>query len=208
MWADEEEKKFYEDLVELRGKVPNALLGVADDEKGLDVDGAKDEEVKEASAEENGEAAARIDDDDAAEEPECVSPARSRSAELTVCANREDPVAKLESAEPDPSIPSGPAAQLNAIFARLPEASSKKSIDDIAVEFAFLNSKAARKRLVKVAPSHSGQVYAYTDLPVLQTLGSVSRNRQDILPYYSRLVGTLNPYMPDVGKELVALVRG
>lgn len=40
-----------------------------------------------------------------------------------------------------------------------------------------------------------------------QTLGSVSRNRQDILPYYARLVGTLNPFMPDVGKELVALVR-
>lgn len=35
----------------------------------------------------------------------------------------------------------------------------------------------------------------------------MSRNRQDILPYYSRLVGTLNPFMPDVGKELVALVR-
>jgi hypothetical protein len=31
-----------------------------------------------------------------------------------------------------------------------------------------------------------------------QTLGSVSRNRQDILPYYGRLVGTLNPYMPDI----------
>lgn len=53
--------------------------------------------------------------------------------------------------EPDPAIlPSGPAAQLTAIFARLPDASSKKAIDDIALEFALLNSKAARKRLVKV----------------------------------------------------------
>lgn len=39
-----------------------------------------------------------------------------------------------------------------------------------------------------------------------QFLGSVNRNRQDILPYYARLVGTLDPYMPDIGKELVALV--
>ncbi|PRQ75790.1 Armadillo-type fold [Rhodotorula toruloides] len=168
LWADEEEKKFYEDLVELRGKVPNALLGVAEEEKVQEVEVKEEAEAEKAEGDEEKDAA-RIDDEDAAEEP-------------------EDPVAKLETAEPDPSIPSGPAAQLNAIFARLPEASSKKSIDDIAVEFAFLNSKAARKRLVK-------------------TLGSVSRNRQDILPYYSRLVGTLNPYMPDVGKELVALLE-
>jgi hypothetical protein len=42
--------------------------------------------------------------------------------------------------------------------------------------------------------------------PTRQFLGSVNRNRQDILPYYARLVGTLDPFMPDVGKELVALV--
>ncbi|GAA5823590.1 hypothetical protein JCM3770_003517 [Rhodotorula araucariae] len=165
LWADEEEKKFYEDLRELRGEVPTAILGVAEDEQG-------DEKVAKGEAEPEPEELkeeARIDDEPV-DEP------------------IQDTVAKLDTAEPDPSIPSGPAAQLNAIFARLPEASSKASIDAIAVEFAFLNSKAARKRLVK-------------------TLGSVSRNRQDILPYYARLVGTLNPYMPDVGKELVALLE-
>ncbi|BGP26942.1 regulatorof nonsense transcripts 2 [Rhodotorula toruloides] len=169
LWADEEEKKFYEDLVELRGKVPNTLLGVAEEEKVQEEEMKEEVEIEKVGEDEDGKDAARIDDDETTVEP-------------------QDPVAKLDTAEPDPSIPSGPAAQLNAIFARLPEASSKKSIDDIAVEFAFLNSKAARKRLVK-------------------TLGSVSRNRQDILPYYSRLVGTLNPYMPDVGKELIALLE-
>lgn len=39
-----------------------------------------------------------------------------------------------------------------------------------------------------------------------QVLGSVGRNRQDSLPYYARLVGTLNPYMPDIGKDLIAVV--
>jgi len=39
-----------------------------------------------------------------------------------------------------------------------------------------------------------------------QVIGSVGRNRQDILPYYARLIGTLNPYMPDVGKDLIAVV--
>lgn len=57
-------------------------------------------------------------------------------------------------AEIDPSEPTllaGPAAQLTALFAKLPEASSKSKIDALAIEFAFLNSKAARKRLVKVS---------------------------------------------------------
>ncbi|BGP57439.1 hypothetical protein JCM8202_001997 [Rhodotorula sphaerocarpa] len=174
LWADEEEKRFYEDLRELRGEVPAVILGVKDEpkvEKPAEeavAEGAETEDVVEGQR----DAMDKVDaGDKQADGPEA-----------------EDPVAKLDAAEPDPSIPSGPAAQLTAIFARLPEASSKRSIDDIALEFALLNSKAARKRLVK-------------------TLGSVSRSRQDILPYYSRLVGTLNPYMPDVGKELVALLE-
>ncbi|KPV73840.1 uncharacterized protein RHOBADRAFT_54435 [Rhodotorula graminis WP1] len=168
LWADDEERKFYEDLRELRGEVPGAILGVPDEtEKGVEGEGAAVESA--AAVESEVKEEMRIDDE---REDEPV----------------EDPVAKLDTNEPDPAIPSGPAAQLNAIFARLPEASSKASIDAIAFEFAFLNSKAARKRLVK-------------------TLGSVSRNRQDILPYYARLVGTLNPFMPDVGKELVALLE-
>jgi len=51
----------------------------------------------------------------------------------------------------DSTLPAGPAVQLTALLARLPEASSKATIDAIAFDFAFLNSKAARKRLVKVS---------------------------------------------------------
>ncbi|GAA5918328.1 hypothetical protein JCM6882_008215 [Rhodosporidiobolus microsporus] len=182
LWADEEERRFYEDLRDLRGEVPAALLGVPEEEKKKEEgeemkpdegEGEKEEKVEEGVKQDEIDAkveeeAARIDDDAADD--------------------AENPLSKLDASAPDPSIPAGPAAQLNALFARLPDASSKDSIDQIAFEFAFLNSKAARKRLVKV-------------------LGSVSRNRQDILPYYSRLVATLNPFMPDVGKELVALLE-
>ncbi|GAA5821683.1 hypothetical protein JCM11251_000968 [Rhodosporidiobolus azoricus] len=179
LWADEEERRFYEDLRDLRGEVPAALLGVPEDgtKSAVEEEGETTDEQqnKEEEKEEKDEVDAKVEeevariDDDAGEDG-------------------ENPLTKLDASAPDPSIPAGPAAQLNALFARLPDASSKDSIDQIAFEFAFLNSKAARKRLVKV-------------------LGSVSRNRQDILPYYSRLVATLNPFMPDVGKELVALLE-
>ena len=52
--------------------------------------------------------------------------------------------------EPDDGLAPAPAAQLSALFARLPEMSSRQAIDKAAVEFTFLNSKAARRRLVKV----------------------------------------------------------
>ncbi|GAA6010941.1 hypothetical protein JCM10207_004002 [Rhodosporidiobolus poonsookiae] len=177
LWADEEDKRFYEVVRDLRGEVPAAILGVVEEKKEeKEVEGSEREEVQEEVEQAKADDA-RIDED-AAE------------------GDTENPIAALDAApaepepeqEPEAALSAGPAAQLNALFARLPEASSKDAVDSIAFEFAFLNGKAARKRLVKV-------------------LGSVSRNRQDILPYYARLVGTLNPFMPDVGKELVALLE-
>lgn len=44
----------------------------------------------------------------------------------------------------------GPQARLTALFAALPEASNRDMVDKLAVDFAFLNSKAARKRCIKV----------------------------------------------------------
>ncbi len=39
-------------------------------------------------------------------------------------------------------------------------------------------------------------------------MGQTPKNRTDVLPHYSRLVATLNKYMPDIGTEVVALVSG
>lgn len=46
--------------------------------------------------------------------------------------------------------PQGPSQLLTALLARLPDATNRALIDQAAVDFAFLNSKAARKRLIKV----------------------------------------------------------
>lgn len=83
--------------------------------------------------------------------------------------------------------PQGPTQLLTALLARLPDATNRAMIDEAAVDFAFLNSKAARKRLVKF-------------------LSQVQKNRTDLLPHYSRLVAILNRYMPDIGNELVQVV--
>jgi len=46
--------------------------------------------------------------------------------------------------------PQGPSQLLTALLVRLPDATNRALIDQAAIDFAFLNSKAARKRLVRV----------------------------------------------------------
>jgi regulator of nonsense transcripts 2 len=75
-------------------------------------------------------------------------------------------------------------AQVDALLARLPDLTSKDLIDQAAIDFCFLNSKASRNRLIK----------AVQEIP---------KGRSDLLPSYSRLITTLGKYMPDITKGLV-----
>lgn len=39
-----------------------------------------------------------------------------------------------------------------------------------------------------------------------QFMSQIPKSRLDLLPHYSRLIATLNKYMPDIGSDLVAVV--
>lgn len=99
--------------------------------------------------------------------------------------------------------PQGPSQILAALLARLPDATNRALVDQAAIDFAFLNSKAARKRLIKVG--YNSQTGSIADLCV-QFMTQVPKTRLDLLPHYSRLIATLNRYMPDIGTEVVAHV--
>lgn len=144
IWDDDEERRFYENLVDLKGKVPSMLL---EDGKKKKADG--EDQVGKRS--EESEPAATTD---AAEDQSMAI------ANKTV------------------------GAQVDALLARLPDLTSKDTIDQMAIDFCYLNSKASRNRLVK----------ALTEVP---------KGRGDLLPSWSRLVATLGRYMPDVPKGLV-----
>ncbi|OEL29494.1 Regulator of nonsense transcripts UPF2 [Dichanthelium oligosanthes] len=66
-------------------------------------------------------------------------------------------------------------ANLDSLLQKLPRCGSRDLVDQLAVEFCYLNSKANRKKLVRA-------------------LFSVPRTSLELLPYYSRLVATLSPY--------------
>ncbi|KIV97113.1 hypothetical protein, variant 1 [Exophiala mesophila] len=144
IWEDEEERRFYENLVDLKGRVPGILL----------------EEVKKTKTESDD----RSDSNTPSEAPKSTAEADDQS---TAIANKTV------------------GAQVDAILIRLPDVQTKDTVDQIALDFCFVNSKASRNRLVKA-------------------IQEVPKGRTDLLPLYARLAATLGQYMPDVVQGLIA----
>ncbi|CBX99332.1 similar to nonsense-mediated mRNA decay factor (Upf2) [Plenodomus lingam JN3] len=157
IWEDEEERRFYENLIDLKDRVPGILLEEVKKKKsdGDDQVGRKAESKPEAS------------DKDAAADAAAEAKTTEADDQSMAIANK--------------SV----GAQVDALLARLPELSTKEAVDQTAMDFCFLNSKASRNRLIK----------AVQEIP---------KGRSDLLPLYSRLIATLAKYMPDVSQGLVA----
>lgn len=153
IWEDEEERRFYENLVDLKGKVPAVLL--------------EDGKKKKTEGEEAGKKKAEGDADPTAEKPE--------SLEDRAAADADDQSMAIASKTV--------GAQVDALLGKLPELQTKDQVDQFALDFCFVNSKASRNRLVK----------AVSDIP---------KGRIDLLPLYSRLVATLGQYLPDIPQGL------
>jgi regulator of nonsense transcripts 2 len=149
IWEDEEEKRFYEGIIDIAERVPAILL----------------EDGKKKKPEDAAEAQA---DTTAKEAPADAVPAAEKQTDDTSTAIANKTV----------------GAQVDGLIARLPELTSRDAVDQLAIDFCFLNSKASRNRLVKA-------------------LQEVPRGRVDLLPTWSRLVATLGKHMPDVPQGLI-----
>ncbi|KAI4192928.1 MAG: hypothetical protein LQ346_004082 [Caloplaca aetnensis] len=155
IWEDEEERRFYESLIDLQDRVPGILLEDGRKKKP-DEDGQM---VKKPDATTvNGEASGLQDGQVGTD---------SMDDQSTTIANKTV------------------GAQVDTLLARLPELQTREAVDQLAMDFCFLNSKASRNRLLK-------------------SLQDVPKGRSDLLPNYSRLVATLGKYMPDVAQGLVS----
>ncbi|KAJ5927198.1 hypothetical protein N7516_008971 [Penicillium verrucosum] len=149
IWEDEEERRFYENLVDLKGKVPAVLL--------------EDGKKKKSEGEESGK---RKPDGETAD-PEALDEKSAAEADDQSTAIASKTV----------------GAQVDSLLAKLPELQTKDQVDQFALDFCWVNSKASRNRLVK----------AVSDIP---------KGRIDLLPLYSRLVATLGQYLPDIPQGL------
>tara|TARA_R110002003_G_scaffold626_1_gene20868 strand:+ start:10261 stop:13071 length:2811 start_codon:yes stop_codon:yes gene_type:complete len=153
IWEDEDERRYYENLVDLKDRVPGILL--------------EDAKKKKTDA-----------DEQVGKKIEAKPESSDKDAENDVKASEAD---DQSTAIANKSV----GAQVDAVLARLPEMNTKDMVDQTAMDFCFLNSKASRNRLIK----------AVQDIP---------KGRSDLLPIYSRLIATLGKYMPDVSQGLVS----
>lgn len=148
IWEDEEERRFYENITDLKTRVPSTLLDEPKKKKG---DG--EEQVGK-----------RTEDKIDAEKAESLDDANDKSTTI---------------------VNQSVGAQVDALLGRLPDLMTSQSVDEVAYDFCYVNSKASRNRLIK-------------------TMQEVPRGRTDLLPLYGRLVATLGKYMPDIPQTLVS----
>ncbi|TFY71699.1 hypothetical protein EVG20_g1301 [Dentipellis fragilis] len=195
-WEDDEERRFFEEIQDLREVVPRSILGVdeATSEQPApeeDAENARKKEEEEVRKLEEELAGLEVNGKEHRENGVQVNGTSQEQSDAEHSADEdEDDGAATPTQETSPPTtpnmaPQGPSQLLTALLARLPDCTNRSLIDQAAIDFAFLNSKAARKRFVKY-------------------LGQVPKNRTDLLPHYSRLVAILNKYMPDIGSDLVA----
>eukprot|EP00118_Oscarella_pearsei_P019223 m.203210 g.203210 ORF g.203210 m.203210 type:complete len:978 (+) comp39620_c2_seq3:1434-4367(+) len=185
LWGDEETRTFYENLIDLKSVIPGILFK---DNEGDDE--TKDDKEKEEEKEEKEEETSPQEVDEEAE-------AQAMLEELSVLEDLpplEDPEEGVDDSNAtesgtDASASVTPAHALyNDWLARLPTCINRDFIDQAATEFCTsLNTKGNRKKLAK-------------------SLFEVNKNRLDLLPFYARLAATLQPCLPELGSELMALL--
>eukprot|EP01135_Chromosphaera_perkinsii_P001951 Nk52_evm8s214 gene=Nk52_evmTU8s214 len=79
-------------------------------------------------------------------------------------------------------------AEIAHFLERLSLCVNRELIDKLAVEFCYLNSKLNRRKLVNF-------------------VFEIPRSRLEVIPYYCRLIATLNKCLPDVGATIVAKLQ-
>ncbi|XP_059628243.1 regulator of nonsense transcripts UPF2 [Cornus florida] len=198
MWDDEDTRAFYECLPDLRAFVPAVLLGEAEpkvndqspktQEQSTDLSPESDQVQvgTQDTAEVSADSGALKDgknekgkDKDEKDKEKLKDPDKEKGKEKDADRKAESEKEKLKGLE---------GTNLDALLQRLPGSVSRDLIDQLTVEFCYLNSKSSRKKLVRA-------------------LFNVPRTSLELLAYYSRMVATLSTCMKDVSSMLLQLLE-
>ncbi|VDP04959.1 unnamed protein product, partial [Soboliphyme baturini] len=205
VWEDEDTRMFYETLPELRAMLPSILFKDVEGASTAAVAAAADVSslVEDEVITESDEVSAVTSDVDMKElgpedeKLDKIAPTESDNDDqnLVMSGGEDGDEAKLseppeaeDEVEGDKCSGSTLRQMMETFVSQLPNLINRDMIDQAAIDFVTnLNTKTNRKRLVKA-------------------MFNVHRTRLDLLPFYSRLVATLNPVMPDVGIELCKML--
>ncbi|XP_068329471.1 regulator of nonsense transcripts UPF2-like [Pyrus communis] len=194
IWDDEDTRAFYECLPDLRAFVPAVLLGEAES-KSSDQSAKTQEQPTEPAlesdqtqqiTEDTGEASADVGALQEAKSTEKGKDKEEKDKDKIKDPDKEKADRKVENDKE--KLKSIEGTNLDALLQRLPGCVSRDLIDQLTVEFCYLNSKANRKKLVRA-------------------LFNVPRTSLELLAYYSRLVATLSTCMKDVSSMLLAMLE-
>ncbi|KAL4311649.1 hypothetical protein GQ457_01G044620 [Hibiscus cannabinus] len=199
IWDDDDTRAFYECLPDLRAFVPAVLLGEAES-KATEQTSKAQEQPTESSSEADqgtpvaqdaveastdsgtlleGKSVEKGKDKDEKDKEKTKDPDKEKGKEKDTDKKVENEKEKLKGSE---------GTSLDALLQRLPGCVSRDLIDQLTVEFCYLNSKSNRKRLVRA-------------------LFNVPRTSLELLPYYSRMVATLSTCMKDVPAMLLQMLE-
>lgn len=190
IWDDDDTKAFYESLPDLRAFVPAVLLGEVEPKlvEQHEVHGQSNECTMQPQTEvqDNGETSVSEHQTDRKVNEEANNRENTEIERLDKEKNKKK-VSKKGDAERE-KVRGIDGASLDSLLQKLPRCGSRDLIDRLTVEFCYLNSKVNRKKLVRA-------------------LFSVPRTSLELLPYYSRLVATLSPFMKDLPSMLLSMLE-
>ncbi|XP_028804412.1 regulator of nonsense transcripts UPF2 isoform X2 [Neltuma alba] len=197
IWDDEDTRAFYECLPDLRAFVPAVLLGEVEP-KSNEQPGKSQDQPTEPVSESDKRQPVTLESGDVSAEPS-VSPEpetaervkdkddKEKSKDLDKEKGKEKENDKKGENEKE-NLRNLEGTSLDALLQRLPGCVSRDLIDQLTVEFCYLNSKSNRKKLVRA-------------------LFNVPRTSLELLPYYSRMVATLSTCMKDVSSVLLQMLE-
>nr|GEU67610.1 regulator of nonsense transcripts UPF2 [Tanacetum cinerariifolium] len=198
LWDDEDTRSFYESLPDLRAFVPAVLLGEAEQKASDQSSKAQDQPTDSASEPDQGNIAANDTGEtssDAGILPDRKNEKKKDDDEKDKASTKESDKDKVKEKEGDAKgeiekekLRGPEGTNLDGLFQRLPGCVSRDLIDQLTVEFCYLNSKSSRKKLARA-------------------LFNVPRTSLELLPYYSRMVATLATCMKDVPSMLLLLLE-
>ncbi|KAL6185650.1 hypothetical protein ACLB2K_041780 [Fragaria x ananassa] len=194
IWDDEDARAFYECLPDLRAFVPAVLLGEAESKvneqsaktQEQPTEPAAESDQNQQATEEAAESSAEVGALQEGKVREKGKDKEEKEKDKSKDADKEKGDRKGENEKE--KLKSIEGTKLDALLQRLPGCVSRDLIDQLTVEFCYLNSKTNRKKLVRA-------------------VFNVPRTSLELLPYYSRMVATLSTCMKDVSSMLLAMLE-
>lgn len=192
LWEDEETRTLYESLPDLKASIPGILYKeseavVKEKQKEPEIDTGLEEDLENLEIEDverEMETQKQLDEQKQKEEEE-----GKKDEDKEAAATGTDEPVLPPVIEDDDETSSLMKSQFEAFAQSLPTCVNRDLIDKAAIEFCMnYNTKTNRKKLVRA-------------------LFTVHRTRYDLLPFYSRLVATLYPCMPDVATDLAHFLK-